>query len=246
MSRAELLTPEGLRIDGRRTTELRKIRSITSTLSQADGSAYLEHGNTKILAAVYGPREARAKSQVSHDRCYINVEFSMAPFSTTERRRRAKTDKRMLEIAQFVKQSFEPVVLTTIYPRSQIDIYLQILQHDGGILEACINATTLALMDAGVAMEDYVCACTAGWIDKEPALDLNSVEEAQDTSEMTVAILPKSGKITLMQMEARLHVEKLEEVLQLATQGCRQIHTVLDQTIRDRAEDLAHKMPSTS
>ncbi|KAG0242422.1 Exosome complex component RRP41 [Actinomortierella wolfii] len=236
----------GLRIDGRRTTELRKIRSITSTLSQADGSAYLEHGNTKILVAVYGPREARAKSQVSHDRCYINVEFSMAPFSTTERRRRAKTDKRMLEIAQFVKQSFEPVVLGTLYPRSQIDVYLQILQNDGGVLEACINGTTLAMIDAGIAMEDYVCACTAGWIEKEPALDLNGVEESGDTSEMTVALLPKSGKITLLQMEARLHVDKLEEVLHLASEGCHQIYTVLDTTIRDRTEDLAHKMPSSS
>lgn len=44
-------------MDGRRANELRKITAKTSVFSQADGSAYIEQGNTKCLAAVYGPRE---------------------------------------------------------------------------------------------------------------------------------------------------------------------------------------------
>ncbi len=55
-------------------------------------------------------------------------------------------------------------------------------------------------------------------------------------------MLPKSGKITLMQMESRLHVDKLEEVFTLAGEGCKQIHEVIDKTVRERAEDLAKKM----
>lgn len=47
----------GLRIDGRRPLELRQIRVKLGVFRQADGSAYLEHGNTKILAAVYGPHQ---------------------------------------------------------------------------------------------------------------------------------------------------------------------------------------------
>ncbi|KAK3812939.1 MAG: ribosomal protein S5 domain 2-type protein [Benniella sp.] len=242
MSRIELLSPEGLRIDGRRSAELRRITSTTSVLSQADGSAYLEHGNTKVLAAVYGPGEARHRALVAHDRAILNVELNIAPFSTGERRRRTKNDKRLLEMASFVKQTFEPVVVTTLYPRSQIDIYLQVIQQDGGVLQACINAATMALIDAGVAMTDYVCACTAGWVEREAAIDLNHVEEASGTSEVTIAMLPKSGKITLAQMESRLHVDKLEEVLELAGEGCKQIHLVVDKTIRDRAEELAKKM----
>jgi len=73
-------------------------------------------------------------------------------------------------------------------------------------------------------------------------IDLNHIEESSDTSEVTIAMLPKSGKITLMQMESRLHVDKLEEVLSLAGEGCKQMHLVMDKTIRDRAEDLAAKM----
>ena len=73
-------------------------------------------------------------------------------------------------------------------------------------------------------------------------LDLNYIEESSDTSEVTIAMLPKSSKITLAQMESRLHVDKLEEVFKLAGEGCKQMYEVMDKTIRDRAEDLARKM----
>lgn len=54
----EYITPEGLRVDGRRCDELRKIRCKLGILSsRADGSAYYEQGNTKVIATVYGPRE---------------------------------------------------------------------------------------------------------------------------------------------------------------------------------------------
>lgn len=48
---------KGLRIDGRRANELRRVNCKTGILAQADGSAYIEQGNTKCLATVYGPRE---------------------------------------------------------------------------------------------------------------------------------------------------------------------------------------------
>jgi exosome complex component RRP41 len=62
------------------------------------------------------------------------------------------------------------VIQTNQFPRSQIDVYIQIFQHDGGVLQCCINATTMALIDAGIPMIDFVCACSAGCIDKIPVL----------------------------------------------------------------------------
>ena len=50
----------------------------------------------------------------------------------------------------FPMQTFEAAILTELYPRSQIDIYVEVLQADGGNLCACINAATLALIDAGL------------------------------------------------------------------------------------------------
>lgn len=57
MAALELLSDEGYRADGRRATELRKVRARMGVFAQADGSAYIEQGNTKALAVVYGPHE---------------------------------------------------------------------------------------------------------------------------------------------------------------------------------------------
>lgn len=57
MAGLELLSDQGYRIDGRKATELRKVQARMGVFAQADGSAYLEQGNTKALAVVYGPHE---------------------------------------------------------------------------------------------------------------------------------------------------------------------------------------------
>lgn len=95
--------------------------------------------------------------------------------------------RRLLEMASFVKQTFEPVVITTLYARSQIDIYLQVIQQDGGVLQACVNAATMALIDSGVAMTDYVCACTAGWVDREPAIGKNDLQDFELNDTVSVS-----------------------------------------------------------
>ena len=59
MAGYELLSDQGLRLDGRKPEELRQIKTRLGVFGQADGSAYLEQGNTKVLAAVYGPHDMR-------------------------------------------------------------------------------------------------------------------------------------------------------------------------------------------
>lgn len=53
----EIVSAEGLRQDGRTVTCLRKISCLLGLYDQPNGSAYIEMGNTKVLAAVYGPHE---------------------------------------------------------------------------------------------------------------------------------------------------------------------------------------------
>ena len=52
-----LLSEDGFRCDGRRPTELRQLSCKMGVYKQADGSAYIEQGETKVLATVYGPHE---------------------------------------------------------------------------------------------------------------------------------------------------------------------------------------------
>jgi exosome complex component RRP41 len=69
-----------------------------------------------------------------------------------------------------LRQVFDPVVQLQLFPRSEILIVVEIIQNDGGILPAAINAITLALIDAGIPIEDFICASSAGYIDSVPVL----------------------------------------------------------------------------
>ena len=80
-----------LRLDGRRWNELRRLHAQISTQASADGSSYLEMGNTKIICTVSGPAEIRGggrREGVERDNAVVNVEVAVAGFSGTDRKRR--------------------------------------------------------------------------------------------------------------------------------------------------------------
>ena len=77
---------------------------------------------------------------------------------------------RSTELALLLRQAFESVILTTLYPGSTISLHVQIIQNDGGAFAASINALTLALQNAGIPMKDMMCACTVGLGENTPLL----------------------------------------------------------------------------
>lgn len=237
-----------------------------SQQGHADGSAIITHGLTQVLVSVFGPREAKQRRETIHDRANINVEVNIAAFSTGERRKRSRGDKlvftrkgqllwmnrfadrilrRILELASTIKSTFEPVILTSIYPRSQIDIFVQVLQQDGGLLQACINCTTLALANAGIPLLDFVCAISGGVHSTSPMLDLTTLEE-NDIPHVTVAMMPRTGKVTLVTMETRLHVDRFEEIFRLAIDAGKVIHKEMKSAVRHRTDALVTAMSSGS
>ncbi|XP_077983385.1 exosome complex component RRP41-like [Glandiceps talaboti] len=246
MAGIELLSDQGFRADGRRPHELRKIRCRMGVFQQADGSAYIEQGNTKVLATVYGPHEITGgRSKALHDKVLINCQYSMATFSTGERKRRPKGDRRSQEMSVNLKRTFDAAILTHLYPRSQIDIYVQILQSDGGNYCACVNAATLAVIDAGIPMRDYVCACTSSLLEDTPVVDISYLEETAGGPEMVLALLPKSQQIVLFQQNSRLHADNLEKVVDMGIKGCKDIHVVLDQAVREHVAEVTNLMKTS-
>jgi exosome complex component RRP41 len=171
-----------------------------------------------------------------------------------------------MEIGAAIRQTFEPVIMTHLYPRSEIAIHLQVLSADGGeiwcqyyyrsairadnvcllgILSTAINATTLALIDAGISLLDYVTSLSLGLHLTQPLLDLSAPEEA-DLPTLVVASLPSSGKITLAQMETRLHVDRFEDMLVLGVEGCAVIKTEMEQVVKDRTARVVNRMAAVS
>lgn len=67
-----------------------------------------------------------------HDEAVINCEFSRATFSAFELRQRAKGDRKGTELELQIVQALGAAVMTKLYPRTQIDVFIQVLQSDGG------------------------------------------------------------------------------------------------------------------
>ena len=165
-SHGDFLSLSGLRADGRRPPEARKVRCAFGVLPHADGSACFEQGNTKVLVTVRGPREVRRRSNAQHDRAILECTYQLAPFAKVRHAKKRFTDRQALEAQIAVKQVFEQAIQCHLFPNSQIDINVMVLQTDGGAVCAAINAVTLAVQDAGIPMLDFVVACTAGYLER--------------------------------------------------------------------------------
>ena len=131
MQTAELLQIAGLRADGRRFHELRRMRHKISLIPTADGSAYLEQGLNKVVVIINGPQEPRKSLEQPNDVGSISIHLAMAAFSGTDWRRRRVNDKRSLEIESILRQTFEGTVMLNLYPRSEINISVHVLESDG-------------------------------------------------------------------------------------------------------------------
>ncbi|KAJ2897705.1 hypothetical protein MKZ38_004482 [Zalerion maritima] len=236
-----------LRVDGRRWNELRRLHAQIRTQSASDGSSYLEMGHTKVLCVVTGPTEKLASQRMasSSSSSLLDVNISIAGFSSVDRKRPSRTDKRVSEMAFTVQQSLNKAVHAAIFPNSTISISLTVLSQDGSLLASLFNAATLALVDAGIPMSDYVTACTSGSTSSyaaaddaaDPLLDLNRQEE-QELPFLTVATLGGSDRVCALVCESRVQVSRLEGMLAVGVDGCKQVRTLLDRVIRERGAKM--------
>jgi len=239
----KLIDSKGLRVDGRRLDELRPIKMEVGILDKANGSAYIEHGKNKILAAVYGPREAHPKHIALADRAVVRCRYHMAPFSVDERKSPAPS-RRELELSKVIRESLEPAIMSEYFPRATIDIFIEVLQADAGTRCAGITAASLALADAGIPMRELVAACAAGKIEGKVILDLSDIEDKKGEADLPVALLPKSNVISLIQMDGSLSDEEFKQALDLSTDACRKIYEMQREAlklkyhvVRDETED---------
>jgi exosome complex component RRP41 len=227
----KLIDKKGLRLDGRKFDELRQIKIEVGVLSNADGSAYIEQGKNKILAAVYGPREMHPKHLALPDRTVLRCRYHMAPFSVQERKSPAPS-RREVELSKVIRESLEPSVFLEYYPRTGIDIFVEVLQADGSTRCASITAASLALADAGIPMKDLVVACSAGKVDGTIVLDLMDTEDKMGEADLPVAVMPNFNTVTLLQMDGNLSLEEFENALNLALEGCKKISTMQKEVLK--------------
>ncbi len=223
---------DGKRLDGRSRDELRPIKIELSPLDRADGSCYLEWGRNKVIAAVYGPRELHPRHRQNMTGAVVQCRYNMASFSVDERIRPGPS-RRSVEISKVIRQAFEHVVFTKFFPKTAIDIYIEVLRADAGTRTAGINAASLALADAGIPMRGLVSACAVGKVDGEIVLDLMKEEDNFGEADVPVA-MTSDNRITLLQMDGRMTTEEFYKALELAKTGCTTVYELQHQALVEK------------
>jgi exosome complex component RRP41 len=218
-----LINEQGLRTDGRRIDELRPIKIEVGVLRNADGSSYIEFGKNKIIVAVYGPKEVHPKHMALPDRSVLRCRYHMSPFSVQERKNPAPS-RREIEISKVTREALEPALMLDDYPRTAIDVYIEVLQADGGSRCAGITAASVALADAGINMRDLVAACAAGKVDDTIVLDINDEEDKEGQADMPIAFMPNLNQISLMQVDGVLSQDEYKKCLETALEGCKKVY----------------------
>lgn len=213
----------GRRVDGRALDEMRAVTAKAGVITRADGSAYFAMGDTVAIAAVYGPRELYPKHLQDPVRAYLKYVYTMAPFSTQERARPGPS-RRSMEISDVSRQAFNSVIFLEEFPKTGIEVYVEVLQASASTRCAGINAASIALADAGVPMTDLIASCSAGKVDGALVLDVAGEEDTEGEVDMPIAYIPRKDEIALLQMDGLLKLEEFVQLLELAKKGCMQIH----------------------
>jgi exosome complex component RRP41 len=226
-----LISPEGLRVDGRRLDEMRPIELKVGVLKQADGSASIRQGKTYILAGVYGPRELHPRHLTLNDRAYLRVTYRMATFSVPDRKRPAPS-RREKEISMVIANALRPMLFLEEFPKAVVDVFITVIQADGGTRCAAINAASLALADAGIPMRGLVPAVAVGKADGKLLVDLGDEEDKYGEGDVPMAIIPQTDEITLLQQDGSFTKEELMEAMQMGITSCKYLHELQKEALK--------------
>jgi ribonuclease PH len=192
------------RSDGRTATDLRPVTIERGWSTQAEGSALISFGNTKVLCTASFtngvPRWLKGKGTG-----WVTAEYSMLPRSTNDRMDResvkGKIGGRTHEISRLIGRSLRAVVDMKALGENTIVIDCDVLQADGGTRTAAITGAYIALADSlewgrtkgfigknSKPLIDSVAAVSVGIVGGEPLLDLAYVEDVKAETDMNVVV----------------------------------------------------------
>jgi ribonuclease PH len=192
------------RIDGRTADQLREVTIERGWSDQAEGSALISFGRTKVLCTASFtngvPRWLTGKGKG-----WVTAEYAMLPRSTNERMDReavkGRVGGRTHEISRLIGRSLRAIVDTKALGENTLVIDCDVLQADGGTRTAAITGAYVALADAiewgraqgfigknAKPLLDSVAAVSVGIIDGVPMLDLAYTEDSRAETDMNVVV----------------------------------------------------------
>ncbi|WP_372699520.1 ribonuclease PH [Arthrobacter sp. JSM 101049] len=241
--------PSVQRADGRGTAELRPISITRGWSRQAEGSALIEFGNTRVLCTASFtagvPRWLKGEGTG-----WVTAEYAMLPRATNTRNSResvkGKIGGRTHEISRLIGRSLRSVIDTKALGENTIVLDCDVLQADGGTRTAAITGAYVALADAitwaqneklikanATVLTDSVSAISVGIIDGTPMLDLPYVEDVRAETDMNV-VVTGSGDFVEVQGTAEgapFKRDELDALLDLALIGTTELATIQRETL---------------
>lgn len=226
----ELLSPNGVRIDGRQAHECRLNFLKTGAVTAAAGSAYAEIGQTKVLVSVFGPRESH-KAEAFSGIGRLNCHVQFASFATPVRAK-AEAEK---EFPLMMHKALEGAVMLHTFPKTTVDIFALVLQSGGGDLPAVISCASMALADAGIAMYDLVPAVSACCVGKEILLDTTTEEEKWSDGEMLVTCMASRNEVTQLKVTGQWPGAITKDALNLSLDACAKLAVLMRACLKEQA-----------
>ncbi|KAG8778069.1 hypothetical protein FRC12_025200 [Ceratobasidium sp. 428] len=230
----------------RKNDEIRPIFLQLGLISQANGSAYIETEKTKVAVAVYGPREIKAGTSYN-ETGRLKVEVKFSPFACAQRRAPIR-DAESPSLASQIHQSILPAVRLELFPKSQIDVYVHILEVDG--VESCVGAgataASAALADAGIEMLGLAISCATAVTENthdelEVLVDPNGEEAETAKGLVLVTCLPALGTVTNVVQSGLISADKVIECMNICVKQSEDIHFVVAQSLLESVQARTQK-----
>ncbi|KAK9827611.1 hypothetical protein WJX81_005970 [Elliptochloris bilobata] len=229
----DTLSVKGARFEGRGYEHFRNIFMQPGMLSQAAGSAYVEFGNTKIMAGVYGPRESDRREAFSNTG-RLQCDVKLATLATRQRGRFGQSDQER-EMSAALVSALSGAVRRETFPKASVDVYAVVLEADGGELAVAATAAALALADAGIELSDLVSACNVSRVDGQLLLDPSAGEARRQDGSAMMAMMPATNLVTHLELTGTWSAAQATEVLQLCMGGCLQLDLAMRASLRQTA-----------
>jgi len=226
----KMIDENGKRMDGRGPADLREISIETGVVPVADGSCRMIWGTNEAIVSVYGPMEAHPRKIQRQDSAVLAVEYNMAPFSTTDRMRPG-FNRRSKEISKVTKDALESVVLLELYPRSKIQVNIEIISAEAGTRCVGLTAASVALADAGIPMTDLVVSVASGKINDIVVCDLNKEEDNYGEADLPMGILPNTGELVFLQMDGNLSQEEFKQAWDYNMDAASRVHEIMKRAL---------------
>jgi len=227
------------RYDGRKFDEMRPIKAQVGVIPNADGSARFSFGNTKAIAAVYGPKQLHPQHMQIPDKGLLRCNYTMMSFSVTERIKPGPS-RRSQEISKVTEWALSSIVDLERFPSAVIDVHIMIEQADASTRCAGINAAVMALVQAGIPMKEMASSVSIGKCDETIVTDVSKEEEdyedGEGATDMPFTILSNTKRISHLQLDGKVSQEKFSEAIKAAMKATEKIHEIQVKALKNIGE----------